>query len=443
MAQFYTLPTAIGEAKIANALALGGTITISDLAIGDGGGSLPTPDSGRTTLVNQVRRAPINTSEVDPDNPNWIVVEQVLPPDVGGWTIREIGLFDADGDMIAYGNYPETYKPVLSEGSGRTQTIRFVMQVSDTAAVTLKVDPSVVLATRKYVDSELDAHEEGRNHPDATTTDKGFVRKATSAEAKARASTIPAVTPAGLGAALADHEQAETAHTDNQIGISTEIPQAKGATDVADALAALGGFAGDGFQNLAVFDAVGIAEWSVPQILQDGLRKAHVTVIGGGGGGGRHDRGGGGGGGAGRAEKIIDLSGISSVTVTVGDGGYGAPEGIGNAVGSNGGTTSFGNYVSATGGGGGQNWLGGSCGEGVGGDFNTGLGVGESSARIDATTSPQYRGGSGGGPGGRTAGSAAQGSKGDDAVSPGGGGAGGNTNAPGGRGRRGIVIVRW
>ncbi|EPC02477.1 hypothetical protein L861_08945 [Litchfieldella anticariensis FP35 = DSM 16096] len=184
MPQYYTLPTAIGEAKIANAIALGGTITISELAVGDGGGSLPVPDSDRENLVNEVRRAPINTSDTDPDNPNWIVVEQVLPPDVGGWTIREIGLFDSDGDLIAYGNYPETYKPVLSEGSGRTQTIRFVMQVSDTAAVTLKVDPSVVLATRKYADDSIAAHEQSRNHPAATTTALGFVEKATLTEAK-------------------------------------------------------------------------------------------------------------------------------------------------------------------------------------------------------------------------------------------------------------------
>lgn len=156
MPQFYTLPTEIGQAKMANAIALGQTVNITHMAVGDGNGSLPTPDSDRETLVNEVRRAPINTSDTDDDNPNWIVVEQVIPPDVGGWTIREIGIFDDDGDLIGYGNYPETYKPVLSEGSGRTQTIRFVMEVSDTAAVTLKVDPSVVLATRQYVDSNIE-----------------------------------------------------------------------------------------------------------------------------------------------------------------------------------------------------------------------------------------------------------------------------------------------
>lgn len=185
MPQFYTVLTDVGQAKIANAIALGQTIEITELAVGDGGGSLPTPDSSAEGLVNEVRRAPINTSDTDPDNPSWIVVEQVLPPDVGGWTIREIGIFDVDGDLIGIGNYPETYKPVLAEGSSRTQTVRFVLEVSDTGAVSLKVDPSVVLATRKYVDQERSEHEAGRAHPLATETDRGMVIKATQSEVDA------------------------------------------------------------------------------------------------------------------------------------------------------------------------------------------------------------------------------------------------------------------
>lgn len=154
MPSYYTIPTTIGAAKIANAIALGTQINVTKLAIGDGGGTLPIPDSDRASLVNEVRRSAVNRIEIDADNPNWVVVEQVLPPDVGGWTIREIGLFDDAGDLIAYGNYPETYKPVLSEGSGRTQTIRFILQVSDAAAVTLQVDPSVVLATREWAENQ-------------------------------------------------------------------------------------------------------------------------------------------------------------------------------------------------------------------------------------------------------------------------------------------------
>ncbi|SFU01498.1 phage tail protein [Halomonas saccharevitans] len=185
MPQFYTLLTDTGQAKLANAVALGQTIEITELAVGDGSGSLPEPDSSAEALVNEVRRAPINASQTDPDNPSWIVVEQVLPPDVGGWTIREIGIYDVDGDLIGIGNYPETYKPVLAEGSSRTQTVRFVLEVSDTAAVTLKVDPTVVLATREYVDQERAEHEAGRAHPLATDTERGMVIKATQTEVDA------------------------------------------------------------------------------------------------------------------------------------------------------------------------------------------------------------------------------------------------------------------
>ncbi|MDR5868097.1 phage tail-collar fiber domain-containing protein [Halomonas koreensis] len=202
MPQFYTLLTDTGQAKLANAVALGDTIEITELAVGDGNGSLPTPDSSAESLINELRRAPINTSDTDPDNPSWIVVEQVLPPDVGGWTIREIGIFDVDGDLIGIGNYPETYKPVLAEGSSRTQTVRFVLEVSDTGAVTLKVDPSVVLATREYVDQERDEHEQSRNHPEATESAQGMVRYGTTEEHKAGTRTDRGAHLAGVLAAI-------------------------------------------------------------------------------------------------------------------------------------------------------------------------------------------------------------------------------------------------
>ncbi|WP_375170720.1 phage tail protein [Marinobacter sp.] len=202
MATFYTILTDVGQAKLANAIALGQTIEITELAVGDGNGSLPTPETSRTTLINEVRRASINLSEVDGQNPNWVVVEQVLPPDVGGWTIREIGVFDVDGDLIGYGNYPETYKPILAEGSSRTQTIRFVMEVSDTEAITLKVDPSIVLATRGYADDLLEEHEQSNNHPLATKDSKGMVRFATQQEHINGERTDRATHPAGLRAAI-------------------------------------------------------------------------------------------------------------------------------------------------------------------------------------------------------------------------------------------------
>ncbi len=160
MSTYFCILTSLGVAKMANATALGEVVEFSQMALGNGSGSLPTPDQSQTSLVNEVRRAALNSVEIDPDNPTWIVCEQVIPADVGGWTIRETGIYDIDGDLIAVGNFPETYKPVLEEGSGRTQTIRMVIQVSNAATVTLKIDPSVVLATREYVDLKDTAHAE-------------------------------------------------------------------------------------------------------------------------------------------------------------------------------------------------------------------------------------------------------------------------------------------
>lgn len=158
MSTYFCILTSLGAAKMANATALGEVVEFSQMALGDGGGSLPTPDQSQISLVNEVRRAALNSVEIDPDNPTWIVCEQVIPAETGGWTIRETGIYDTDGDLIAVGNFPETYKPVLEEGSGRTQTIRMVIQVSNAATVTLKIDPSVVLATREYVDQSSDEH---------------------------------------------------------------------------------------------------------------------------------------------------------------------------------------------------------------------------------------------------------------------------------------------
>ncbi|MBY7944699.1 phage tail protein [Vibrio fluvialis] len=158
MSKFFTVLTTIGEAKLANATALGETVKFEKLAIGDGNGELPVPNQNQTALINEVRRSLLNSVETDPENPNWIICEQIIPENVGGWTIREVGIYDVDGDLVVVGNFPETYKPVLEEGSGRTQTVRIVLQVSSTATVELKIDPSVVLATREYVDKQDESH---------------------------------------------------------------------------------------------------------------------------------------------------------------------------------------------------------------------------------------------------------------------------------------------
>ncbi|MFU0867958.1 phage tail protein [Kluyvera ascorbata] len=153
--KYFALLTNVGAAKLANATALGAQVEITQMAVGDGNGVLPTPNPAKTALTHELRRAQLNMLTIDPVNTNQIIAEQVIPEDVGGWWIREIGLFDKDGDMIAVANCAETYKPKLQEGSGRVQVIRVILIVSSTEAVTLKIDPSVVLATRKYVDDAV------------------------------------------------------------------------------------------------------------------------------------------------------------------------------------------------------------------------------------------------------------------------------------------------
>ncbi|WP_052924559.1 phage tail protein [Escherichia coli] len=152
--KFYTLLTDIGAAKLASAAALGVPLKITHMAVGDGSGVLPTPDAKQTALVNEKRRAALNMLYIDPQNSSQIIAEQVIPENEGGWWIREVGLFDESGALIAVGNCPESYKPQLAEGSGRTQTVRMVLITSSTDNIILKIDPAVVLATRKYVDDK-------------------------------------------------------------------------------------------------------------------------------------------------------------------------------------------------------------------------------------------------------------------------------------------------
>ncbi|ELZ9926887.1 phage tail protein [Cronobacter malonaticus] len=153
-AKYFALLTNQGAARLANAAALGTKLNLTQLAVGDGGGSLPTPDPAQTKLINQKRIAPLNMLSVDPVNTSQIIAEQIIPESEGGYWIREIGLYDDAGVLIAVANCPETYKPQLQEGSGRTQTIRLVLVVSATDSVALKIDPAVVLATRKYADDK-------------------------------------------------------------------------------------------------------------------------------------------------------------------------------------------------------------------------------------------------------------------------------------------------
>ncbi|MGC6386641.1 phage tail protein [Ewingella sp. S1.OA.A_B6] len=153
-AKFFALLTHQGAAALSNAAALGTKVQITQMGVGDGGGTLPTPTGTQTALVNEKRRAVLNGLSVDAANSSQIIAEQIIPENEGGFWIREIGLYDSDNTLIAVANCPETYKPMLAEGSGRTQTVRMILIINSTDAVTLKIDPSVVLATRQYVDDK-------------------------------------------------------------------------------------------------------------------------------------------------------------------------------------------------------------------------------------------------------------------------------------------------
>jgi phage-related tail fiber protein len=152
---FFTILTSVGQAKIANAVALGQQIQLTEMALGDGNGNATTPNQAQTGLVREVYRAQLNQLSTDPANPNYVVAELVVPSDQGGWTVREVGLYDVDGNLIAVGNFPETYKPVLAEGASRDLVVRIIIEVSNASVVQLKIDPSIVLASRQWVVSQF------------------------------------------------------------------------------------------------------------------------------------------------------------------------------------------------------------------------------------------------------------------------------------------------
>lgn len=151
---FFTILTSVGQAKIANAVALGQQIQVTEMALGDGAGNPTTPNQTQTGLVRQVYRAQLNQLSTDPANPNYVIAELVVPSDQGGWTVREVGLYDVDGQLIAVGNFPETYKPKLSEGAARDLVVRAIIEASNAASIQLKIDPAIVLASRQWVVSQ-------------------------------------------------------------------------------------------------------------------------------------------------------------------------------------------------------------------------------------------------------------------------------------------------
>lgn len=477
--QYMAILTAVGEAKLANSQALGLPWLITQLGVGDANGSEPVPNRNQTTLINERRRAQLNQLSVDPNNSAIIIAEQVIPENVGGWWIREVGLYDADNDLVAVANCPPTFKPELSQGSGRTQVVRLNILVSSTQNITLKIDPSVVLATRAYVDNLLNVHAAAANpHPQYQL--RGAVTTL---------SQSAAITPAHLGLLLLDAAGGARTFTlppaNAAIGVNeytlrrvdvtgNQLTIAAAGTDKIVLSGAQAGqastellFAGDYLQlrsdgagkwwcvgqaqlpgslsrGLQVITTVGVSSYTVPPVLRSGRVRPLITVVGAGGSGGvkrlASEGGGGGGGGGGIAIGIFDLTGVSSVPVTIGAGGLGL---IAPGNGNPGGASSFGTYCSATGGnaGGGGTTAGvpvsgGLGGVGTGGQINQSFGQGSYGHVVAGGNAVGGIGGGGGSPG-AVAGTVVP------AYGNGSGGVGTSGASYTGDGGQGVIKIEW
>ncbi|PUM19026.1 phage tail protein [Salmonella enterica subsp. enterica serovar Dublin] len=233
--KFKTIITTAGAAKLAAATLPGGKkVNITVMAVGDGGGSLPEPNASQTKLINEVWRHALNKISQDNRNSNYIVAELVIPPEVGSFWMRELGLYDDEGILIAVANMAESYKPELAEGSGRAQTCRMVIIVSNIASVELSIDSTMVMATQDYVDDKLAEHEKSRRHPDATLSEKGFTQLSSATDS---ASEELAATPKAVKAA---YDLANAKYTAQDATTARKgIIQLSNATDsTSEALAA-------------------------------------------------------------------------------------------------------------------------------------------------------------------------------------------------------------
>jgi hypothetical protein len=229
--KFLTLITAAGAERLANAAVTGTPIAITEMAVGDGGGLLPIPNGANTNLIQEQYRGALNKLVIADNDASVIEAEMIMPPQIGGFWLRELALYAEDGECIAAGNMPETYKPLMAEGSGRFQIIRMQLKVSSTAAVELIADPSVILATvedvntleekvKDYTDDQLSDHEQSRNHPDATLSAKGFTQLSSATDSD---SEELAATPAAIKAAIKEAIEAAVKQAwelDNPVGTS-------------------------------------------------------------------------------------------------------------------------------------------------------------------------------------------------------------------------------
>lgn len=227
--KYKTVITKAGAEKLAAATVPNGKkVNFTAMAVGDGGGTLPVPDAGQTKLVNEVWRHALNKISQDNKNQNYVIAELLIPPETGGFWMREMGLYDDTGTLIVVGNMAESYKPLLDEGSGRAQTVRMVIMVSDIVSVELSIDTSTVMATQEYVDEKIEEHEQSRRHPDATLMVKGFTQLSSATDSL---SETLAATPKSVKAAydLASGKYTAQDATTGQKG----IVQLSSATDSA------------------------------------------------------------------------------------------------------------------------------------------------------------------------------------------------------------------
>ena len=418
--KFYAIVTNLGAAKIANAAALGTKLNITQMAVGDGGGTLPTPNASQTKLVNEMRRAAINTLSIDPANASQVIAEQVIPETEGGFWIREMGLFDADGTLIAVCNTPETYKPALQEGSGRTQTVRMLIIVNSTDAITLKIDPSVVLATRQYVDDaviEVKSYADDlmKKHIEAADPHSQYLKK----------------------------EQLSSA-TDSDSDTQVATPKAVKAVSPGRLL------------GMKVFSA------SATYTPTPGTKKAFARIVGGGGAGGgcpataAGQQSTAGGGQSGVYAEILFNVNAASYAVTVGSAGKGTAA----TAGGNGGTSAISGIISCPGGIGGYVGAPGGNTQTIGGVSTSSLVPAVTSGTLIMSTTPrtgdgsvilgtgvtQVRGGRGGDSPFGSGGAYGIGGPGGNAVGRGAGGGGcsqyaQNSGDKGGDGTDGLIII--
>ena len=150
-AQYFTVLTNYGTQAFAKALATNQPLRLSSFAVGDGSGQAVTPTADRTALVKETHRANVSAVSLDPRNNKQIIIELTIPEDVGGFYIREMGVFDDANKLVAYANAPESFKPTLESGSGKVQVLRMILKVSNSQAVTLSVDNSVIFVTRQQL----------------------------------------------------------------------------------------------------------------------------------------------------------------------------------------------------------------------------------------------------------------------------------------------------